>query len=123
MYKYSIKTGITVSECARQSPSGSAAMPCPNCSAFSVFPSVSVARRVLVSAARQRAPARIKDKHTPRSHRGNKGHISGQKGYWFFEAFMEQKQSDESPRKKTWANPIQEQDGNVLLDTSLDILR
>ena len=41
----------------------------------------------------------IKDKHTPRSHRGNKGHISGQKGYWFFEAFMEQKQSDESPRK------------------------
>ena len=41
----------------------------------------------------------IKDKHTPRSHRGNKGHISGQKGYWFFEAFMEQKQCDESPRE------------------------
>ena len=70
-------------------------MPRPNCSAFSVFPSVSVARRVLVSAARQRR----RDKHTPRSHRGNKGHISGQKGYWFFEAFMEQKQSDESPRE------------------------
>ena len=44
-------------------------------------------------------PTCIKDKHTPRSHRGNKGHISGQKGYWFFEAFMEQKQSDESPRE------------------------
>ena len=43
--------------------------------------------------------SRIKDKHTPRSHRGNKGHISGQKGYWFFEAIMEQKQSDESPRE------------------------
>ena len=65
MCKYGIKTGITVSECARQSPSGSAAMPRPNCSAFSVFPSVSVARRALGFGARERSE-RVTVRRQPR---------------------------------------------------------